>query len=81
MNRGDFCVKRICALAPDGAKDSAFDYARIPSDAPQLMAAYEFQHGFWIPGNTLEALKAVFIVIRQLDQQGVREALLRLAGG
>ena len=65
-------------VIPDGDK---LYCSRIPSDAPQLMTAYEFQHAFWIPGNPFEALKAVFIVFRPQDQEEIREALLRLAAG
>jgi len=55
--------------------------SRLPSDAPQLMTAYEFQHAFWIPGDPREALKAVFIVFRPQDQESVREVLILLATG
>jgi hypothetical protein len=65
-------------VIPDGEK---LYCSRLPSDAPQLMTAYEFQHAFWIPGEALEALKALFIVFRPQDQDQVREALLGLGTG
>ena len=65
-------------VIPDGEK---LYCSRLPFDAPQLMTAYEFQHAFWIPGDPLEALKAVIIVFRPQDQESVRKALLRLGTG
>lgn len=75
-------IERIQRDYPTVIRDGDKLYcSRLPSDAPQLMTAYEFQHAFWIPGDPFEALKAVFIVFRPQDLDAVREALLRVATG
>jgi long-subunit fatty acid transport protein len=66
------------ALYGNGGLNTSYT---LPSYAPQLMTAYEFQHAFWIPGDPFKALKAVFIVFRPQDQDSLSEALLRVATG
>jgi hypothetical protein len=46
-------IRDYPTVIPDGEK---LHFSRLPSDAPQLMTVYEFQHAFWIPGDPFEAL-------------------------
>jgi hypothetical protein len=36
--------------------------SRLKQNAPQIGKDYEVEYGFWIPGDPLEALKAIFIL-------------------
>jgi hypothetical protein len=38
--------------------------SRLKEDAPQLNTAYEWDSAWWIPGDPLRALKAVFVFFR-----------------
>ena len=48
---------------------------RLDSDDPRAASPYEWEYARWIPGNPLEAIRAVLLFARPSDLPQIQEAL------